>query len=120
MNHKIIPEKKKLTVRFIEKRGKKGKINKSVICHIGHYLSLYYGKLEVCECSNGEHAKHIDLILTVVSKKSEKEREILKDAEIFLKDFFRSHAGNVCNCNKCYQKRRPAFCQHNSHNKSVA
>ncbi len=113
MNHKIIPEKKKLTVRF--KKSKKGKINKSIICHLAHYLSLYYGKLEMGECS-----EYIEITLTVPKRKIENEREILNSAKTFLKDFFRLHAGNVCNCNKCQQKRRPVFCSRNRQNKAVA
>lgn len=120
MEYKIISEKRKITVRFFEKRGKKGKINKSVICHLKDVLSLWYGKLEVSEHSNNNCLEYIDLILTVPKRKIKNEREILNSAKTFLKDFFLAHAINVCSCDKCEQKSRPTFCSRNSHNIAVA
>ncbi len=116
MEYKIISEKRKITVRFFEKRGKKGKINKSVICHLKDVLSLWYGKLEVFEYSNDNYLEYIDLTLTVPKRKLEKEHEILSAAKTFLEDFFLAHAISVCSCDKCEQKSRPTFCSRNSHN----
>lgn len=119
MEHKIIPEKSKLTVRFIKKGRKKGKINKSVICHLKGILSLYYGKVKISECSDAGCLECIDLTLTVPIKKVDREHEILSSARTFLDDFFFSHSVNVHSCNKCQQKCRPSFCSHSLHNKAV-